>query len=257
MKLRLSLLSLIFIIAISCSEEEPEPQTQIEIANFEATIDENPEQGAVLGVVQVTNSTGVVNFTLGNENPEGALSINSIGEIIVADASLFNFEANPVITAEVTATDDNSNDTGTITINLNNVDESDLFTIWDGPDLTFTKADGTDPSLAENQDRITNDVWITRGTSGGQIYNALQESSATQSSSPAGTKWALGTVDNIEALVFNSFREAVGSPRDVVGKDLVLYLETEDVYLKVKFSAWSQGSTDGGGFSYTRATESN
>jgi len=41
----------------------------------------------------------------------------------------------------------------------------------------------------------------------------------------------------------------------VVGKDLILYLEAEDVYLPLSFSAWTQGNIDGGGFAYTRATE--
>ena len=36
-------------------------------------------------------------------------------------------------------------------------------TLWNGPAITFTKADGTDPTQATNQDRMTSHVWITRG----------------------------------------------------------------------------------------------
>ena len=43
--------------------------------------------------------------------------------------------------------------------------------IPDDDQITFTKADGADPALAENQDRITDNVWITRGNGGGQIFN--------------------------------------------------------------------------------------
>jgi len=50
-------------------------------------------------------------------------------------------------------------------------------TTWDGPTMTFTKADNADPTLEANQDRITSNVWLTRGNSGGQIYNAKTESS--------------------------------------------------------------------------------
>ena len=32
------------------------------------------------------------------------------------------------------------------------------YTIWDGPTITFTKADGTDPNLQGNQDRITSNI---------------------------------------------------------------------------------------------------
>ena len=41
-------------------------------------------------------------------------------------------------------------------------------------------------------------------------------------------------------------------PKTIVGKNLVLYLEEDDIYLSVKFTAWSQGQK--GGFSYERST---
>ena len=97
-------------------------------------------------------------------------------------------------------------------------------TIWSGSKTTFTKSDGSDPTEASNQDRLTSNVWITRGTNGGQIYNAAKESSATQATSPAGTKWSVGTIDQVSTLTFNNFRTAVGKPKDVVGKNLVMFL---------------------------------
>ena len=42
--------------------------------------------------------------------------------------------------------------------------------IWDGPMISFSKADGADFNLESNQDRITSNVWITRGNAG-QIFN--------------------------------------------------------------------------------------
>ena len=44
-------------------------------------------------------------------------------------------------------------------------------------------------------------------------------------------------------------------PKNIVGKDLVLHLIEEDIYLSVKFKSWSQGKK--GGFSYERSTMSN
>lgn len=38
-------------------------------------------------------------------------------------------------------------------------------TIWAGTDLTFTKAANADWTLEANQDRLTNNVWITRQNS--------------------------------------------------------------------------------------------
>src|SRR5258705_13940395 len=61
-------------------------------------------------------------------------------------------------------------------------------TIWTGPPTTFSKADGADPTQAANQDRLTPNVWITRGNFQG-LYNAKSEA-GYGSSSPAGTEWA-------------------------------------------------------------------
>ncbi|REG87880.1 T9SS type A sorting domain-containing protein [Winogradskyella sediminis] len=40
--------------------------------------------------------------------------------------------------------------------------ELDAQTIWTGPDLTFSKAGSVDWTLEDNQDRLTDNVWITR-----------------------------------------------------------------------------------------------
>ena len=91
-----------------------------------------------------------------------------------------------------------------------------------------------------------------QGINGGQIYNAAKESSATQSTSPAGTKWSVGTIDQLSTLTFNNFRTAVGKPKDVVGKNLVMFLVEDKIYLSVKFTSWGQGK--GSGFAYERST---
>ena len=63
--------------------------------------------------------------------------------------------------------------------------------LWTGPVITFTKAPNTDPTNSANQDRITDNVWITRGASG-QIYNIMTETEAEKNTSPKGTTWAFG-----------------------------------------------------------------
>tara|TARA_B100000767_G_scaffold125470_1_gene119614 strand:+ start:298 stop:1896 length:1599 start_codon:yes stop_codon:yes gene_type:complete len=132
--------------------------------------------------------------------------------------------------------------------------------VWTGTNMTFTKGDQSDPTMESNQDRITDNVWITRpnkkedGKNGyGQIYNIKEESKPDENNSPVGTKWAVGTIDQIESLTFKKFRAAVGKPKNVVGKNLVMYLEIDDVYLTVKFTSWSQGEK--GGFAYERSTK--
>ena len=129
--------------------------------------------------------------------------------------------------------------------------DTTISNIWDGPTISFSKDDGTDHTLESNQDRITPNVWITRGNAG-QIFNIAKENSADKEDSPIGTLWAKGTVDNIDNLTFTQFR-MIGQPKNVVGSDLVLYLVEDDIYLSVKFTSWSQGQK--GGFAYDRSSE--
>lgn len=124
--------------------------------------------------------------------------------------------------------------------------------IWSGATVSFSKPDGGDPELPANQDRLTSNVWITRDNDGGQIYNIAKESAANKQTSPAETEWAIGNISQLSTLSFNNFRTAVGKPKDVVGKNLVLHLKLEDIYLSVKFTSWSEKQK--GGFAYERSS---
>ena len=117
----------------------------------------------------------------------------------------------------------------------------------------FEKSVGINADLASaNQDRITNSVWITRGNNGGQIFNANTETSANKDASPEGTMWAEGDIANAANLNFRPFRAAVGSPKDVVGKNLILFIPADNVMMTVHFTEWSTGRA--GGFAYMRST---
>ncbi|MEN0051546.1 MAG: hypothetical protein AAF806_31065 [Bacteroidota bacterium] len=131
-------------------------------------------------------------------------------------------------------------------------EEMSTSTFWIGDTITFEKPDGADPTDPMNQDRITDAIWITRGNEGGQIYNIKSEEIADQTISPAGTEWAQGQFGEEDALTFAPFREAV-RPNAVVGKDLILHLIEEDIYISVRFTKWSGGKL--GGFAYQRSTE--
>ena len=133
----------------------------------------------------------------------------------------------------------------------NLTDENEGPLLLRGETISFNKPDGTNQNLEENQDRIRNNVWITRGNSGGQIFNIAINSNANKIESPVGTEWAIGTLDEIDNLSFDYFRNAISRPKNVVGKNLVLHLIEDDIYLTVKFISWSQGKR--GGFSYERS----
>jgi len=140
---------------------------------------------------------------------------------------------------------------------------------WDpGTNFDFEKQDYEDPTLEDNQDRITDNVWITRGDNQG-LYNAENESSFSYGFSPSDTQWADGSATNYESLTFRTWFQwactdtgdcplGASGPPDKVNVDAVLHLITDDVYIDIKFLAWTSGSGDpnsnpGGGFSYTRA----
>jgi hypothetical protein len=128
--------------------------------------------------------------------------------------------------------------------------------IWNGPSTTFTKADNANPSLAANQDRLTANVWITRGGSQG-LYNANTENFFTHFSSPQDTQWADGTTALALTLSYtdwNSWAKGVhAGPPSTVGVNAVMHLVNENIYLDVKFTSWTSGGA-GGGFSYIRST---
>ena len=126
-------------------------------------------------------------------------------------------------------------------------------TIWTGPTMTFTKANFADWTLEENQDRITNNVWITRADIQG-IFNIVTESSYTEEFSPEDTEWAFGTTANAFTLSYDPWEEAIGTPPDMMNLDMVVHLITDDIYIDIKFTAWTGGG-NGGGFTYERSTD--
>jgi len=125
--------------------------------------------------------------------------------------------------------------------------------VWTGDAVVFSKAGGADPSLAANQDRISPNVWITRGGLAG-LYNALTEASYVPGS-PAGTEWAAGDIADHATLTYLPWVDAVAHcPPCAVGVPYVLHLITEDIYIPVTMTDWGEGIIDGGRFSYTRGT---
>ena len=129
-------------------------------------------------------------------------------------------------------------------------------TIWNCPEITFTKADGTDHTLPENQDFFTDNVIITRATTGGQIFNFANNDIPTDAQNvPSGVEWAIGRTSDLDNLNFGGFREIIGRPRvNIVGLELVMHLIEDDIFLNITFTSWSRGNNGNGGFSYTRST---
>ncbi|MFC2086263.1 T9SS type A sorting domain-containing protein, partial [Bacteroidota bacterium] len=139
-------------------------------------------------------------------------------------------------------------------------------TFWNGPSMTFVKENFADWTLEENQDRLTDNVWLTRANEKG-IFNKAQEDSydnfdgfgSTIIASPSDTRWAFGNIeDGVENLGFDSWAFTIDeNPPEMVDEDMVLYLVTDDIYIDIKFTSWTSGEEEGGGgFSYERSTGS-
>ncbi len=126
--------------------------------------------------------------------------------------------------------------------------------------LDFGIEDFAASASFENQDQVSDGVWITRGESGG-IFNAKRESGfqgdGTSSPSPAGTLWAIG---NTADITYNDYVTWVethgGDPTNLIGVPMSLYLPDENKFFDVTFTEWTQGNGGGagggGGFNYTR-----
>jgi len=223
----------------------------ITASDFLVTIPENPEDGASLGSIEASVNQGTLDPSIISQSVPDALEVNSsTGEVTVADPSLFVFQNVQSLTANVRITSGNIIKDITVTINLTRVIQ---YNIWDGEIITFSKENGADPTLTSSQDYITDNVKITRGNDGGQFYNIVVESSYDKDNSPVGSEWALGTIDEISTLVFEPFRAATGKPINAVGKNMVLHLITDDIYLSVKIISWAKGKN--GGFTYERSTQ--
>jgi hypothetical protein len=124
-------------------------------------------------------------------------------------------------------------------------------TLWTGPTIIYSQPT-PDPTQVSNQDRITSVVWLTRATSKG-LFNAYSETNAG-TLSPADTEWAFGTISNYASLPYTNWLVWLNgqSPVTLVGKQVVLHLISEDIYISLQFTGWSSGGA--GGFAYERST---
>src|SRR6478735_6949492 len=98
-------------------------------------------------------------------------------------------------------------------------------TVWSGPTTTFTKTgnDPTDTSDPLNQDRLTDNVWLTRGGDLGMFNIAPgHEANYIRYTSPADTQWATSVMSansdktiaapNWQQLTFTDWAPSYGGP---------------------------------------------
>ncbi|MGO4912057.1 cadherin repeat domain-containing protein [Leeuwenhoekiella sp. W20_SRS_FM14] len=96
----------------------------LNVEDLNISINENPTINQLLGSVKTSTNLDVLNYRILNQEPEGALYINEAnGNLYVSDASLFDFERNPVIAAVIQVSSGENFKNASVTINLNDVEE--------------------------------------------------------------------------------------------------------------------------------------
>ena len=138
--------------------------------------------------------------------------------------------------------------------------------VWTGPNLTFSKSGLQSPELPAHQDRLSDNVWITRGgAASGGIFNIKVEDFYSTSGSPADTQWATSvlsensgktiTATNHANLTFDNWAEAFGGPGpallgNILSLPAVLHLVSDDIYLNFQFTEFNSS----GLVTYERST---
>lgn len=119
---------LLFILILACSKSDDSSSDKgINVQNLVKTIDENPISGDAIGTLQAVGD-GALSFAIASQTLAGALNINpGTGAITVANASLFDYETNPVISASISIIDASNSATATATFNLSDVDDIESF----------------------------------------------------------------------------------------------------------------------------------
>lgn len=148
--------SLLFssLLFISCSEDE---DITVSTSDFTVTIDENPSFGQVLGTVQGNTNDGAVLFSITQQSPSDAFFIDSsTGQLIVANAAVYDFESRTSITGIVKVSNGEVSQNASITININNLPETKVFI----GDITLATQEEVNTFGAENYTRVTGSLFI-------------------------------------------------------------------------------------------------
>lgn len=127
MKKTITLILITFIFSSCSKDDNPEtnPTTPMEIytSDFSTSMDENPENNQDIGLIEGTTNQGNVTFSLTNQSPNGALTIDSeTGLLSVDNETLFDYETNPIINGTVKVANGELFKNSNIEIQLNDID---------------------------------------------------------------------------------------------------------------------------------------
>lgn len=113
------------------------------------TIDENSAAGTVIGKIDTTTAggnAGTLTWSISSHNPDGdendAFEITQEGELRVLDPDDIDYETNQSFEIIVTITDDSSEESATVTVNLNDLNDNAPVINNASPDINENATDG-------------------------------------------------------------------------------------------------------------------
>ncbi|WP_185154064.1 putative metal-binding motif-containing protein [Fulvivirga sp. M361] len=218
----------------------------------------NPDATEVADNEIDENGDGFYSYNLFFDNDNDGFGAAGTQAVTVNVPNVVNSEANTPQRYSLNDRDCNDSD-ASINPNASEVRYNGIDNNCDGApvSLTFVKEDNADWTLEENQDRITENTWITRQDRRSIFNIADSDVTSTDCSDehPVNTEWAFGTTKNIASLEFGTFlgeNFADCSPPSIIGREAVLHIIDEDIYIDIKFLSWTRNA-QGGGFSYIRS----
>ncbi len=247
----LLLVSVVFVL-FGCTKDETEkeeeaPDTEIVIIveDFATAIDENEENETSLGTVTASANEGDITFSIKSQTPDGAVSINpTTGELLIADNTAFDYEANTEITGVIEAKVNTETEDINFTITINDVLDSSLvitsdsaFTIEENAAsgtviAVVTATTDSNEALVFSMESVTVDGAIEIDSSTGEIrvvdsslldFETLPEIITTIVVTLENTdiifaqEITIGLIDVIEALTASTF---AGSTEGYVDGDI-------------------------------------
>tara|TARA_R110002073_G_scaffold279026_1_gene443003 strand:+ start:267263 stop:268201 length:939 start_codon:yes stop_codon:yes gene_type:complete len=176
---------------VSCSSDDDVPT--LDVADFNVTVDENQSENTELGTVGATGTDGVFTYSITAQSPAGSIAIDAAtGKITVADASSFDFETNPSITATISVTGNSITTTASAIITLNDIDDL-AFLLSDSQAAYAAAADGDWVLITETEYNLL-------ASSLNEVTKVATSDSDYNSSEPTGNGSPNFTVANNNGL---------------------------------------------------------
>lgn len=117
-------LTIIPIVMPSSCGYETDFADEINARNLYLVIVENPNEGDNIGTIEASSSFGSMAFLVVEESHSGAFDVTKTkGEIIIRNASHFDFEQDTLVTVRVSVFNNDNADTIQVNITVRDVEE--------------------------------------------------------------------------------------------------------------------------------------